>query len=364
MRSEIDGAERVFVAEYDFSKFFNNISHSHIEETLESKRFALTPVELMIIRGFLRAMPVPQGEYQYGCAAPVRTRGIPQGTAISLFLANIAAWKIDHALESIGVGFIRYADDTVIWSKDYAAICDAVSALNEHGTAMGVDINYNKSPGISILTPSSVPEKSVEMKSVHSLEFLGYNLEIGHAKIKNKACHRIKAKVLAIIYDNLLREVLLGGLSPDRLDGSIDKDYVVLILQLRRYLYGDMSEKLVQRYQRGDVPFRRFKGLMAAYPHLSDSNQLLELDGWLLDSIYLALRKRYRILENSGVQAPAPSGTTREGLLSLRTTSNRTGENVDLRVPSFRRIANIIRRASIAYGTSGIVSSLPYGYYE
>jgi len=42
--------------------------------------------------------------------SPRRERGIPQGTSISLFLANVAPWDLDRSLERLGVSFVRYAD--------------------------------------------------------------------------------------------------------------------------------------------------------------------------------------------------------------------------------------------------------------
>lgn len=50
-------------------------------------------------------------------------------------------WKIDKTLEKSGLKFARYADDTVIWSPDYAAICKSFTIINDFSKEAGVPIN-------------------------------------------------------------------------------------------------------------------------------------------------------------------------------------------------------------------------------
>ena len=294
---------------------------------------------------------------------PPRPRGIPQGTAVSLILANLAAWEVDRELERLGVGFVRYADDTLVWSHDYSSICRAVEVLHERAGEMGVAINREKSPGVSLLVPPATPAESVEIKAITSLDFLGYELSMGSARIRQRSEEKIRARMEALVYDNLLREPLFGTQHPDRLTGKVDRDYVTLLLQLRRYLYGDLAEKQVRRYQRGEIPHRRFKGLMSAYPMLTDSDQLRNLDGWLLDHIYLALRKCTRLLKSAGYPAlPLPHDVPKADLTSLRGLSTSHGQTIDLSVPSLRRMATVLRRASRVHGPAGVGSALPYDY--
>jgi len=362
VRSEIDTSARVFVAEYDFSAFFDNIDRAHVIDVLGDGRFVLTGVERSAIESFLKVGGVDFGSYSEE-SPPVRSRGIPQGTAVSLVLANLAAWEIDRELERLGVGFVRYADDTLIWSSDYASICAAADVLHSRAEAMGVSINQRKSPGISLLLRPGTPPETGEMKSISKVSFLGYDLGIGEAEIKAESIARIKSRLEQLVFNNLLREPLNGCQEPVQLGAAVDRDYVTLLLQMRRYLYGDLTEKQVRRYQRGEVPFRRFKGLMAAYPMLSDSDQLRLLDGWLLSTLHLALQKRTRLLERQGfTNLPSPHGLDRSALPKLRGVSTRHQGMIDLSVPSFRRMATVIQRSSRAYGAAGVGAGLPYGY--
>jgi hypothetical protein len=64
----------------------------------------------------LAAPTLEQSKYTTSYKPLSQGFGIPQGTSISLFLANVAAYALDRRLETLGVGFVRYADDTIIWS--------------------------------------------------------------------------------------------------------------------------------------------------------------------------------------------------------------------------------------------------------
>jgi RNA-directed DNA polymerase len=130
--SDLRSTRRVFLAEYDFSKYFDSISHDYVWKVLEERQFLISPLEKLVLEGFLQSNLQRPDDYlkRSPASATVRTHGLPQGTSVSLFLANVAAWELDRALERIGVGFARYADDTLIWSPDYSRICDAVQALS------------------------------------------------------------------------------------------------------------------------------------------------------------------------------------------------------------------------------------------
>lgn len=124
---------------------------------------------------------------------------------------------------------------------------------------------------------------------------------------------------------------------------TFDRDYAVTIARLRRYLYGDLSEREVRKYQAQGAPLRRFKGVMAAFPLLDDTEALRTLDAWILSCLWLAVRKRGELLEAQGfTDLPRPHGESRAKLRTLRVLSESSGEMIDLRAPSVRRIARIL----------------------
>lgn len=345
---------RLFIAEFDFRQYFDSISHEHIERILRDQRFFVTPVELSVIRSFLAAPTCEQATYDVH-STDNRARGIPQGTSISLFLANIAAHPLDIRLERIGVGFARFADDTLIWSDDYAQICRAADALHEMADEMGVDLNLGKSPGINIL---AIPGAQAEFNSKTSVEFLGYSISSEAISIRPKNVAEIKDWISYLVYSNLLEQPLRGNFVAARVAPHIDRDYVVLLFQLRRYLYGDLSESQLRRFLTHDTPRIHYRGLMSFYPIVNDEEQLRSLDGWLLHTVYTTLRRRAALFAPAGLASlPAPHGLSPEGLVHFTGTTSK-GPTLDLRLPSFLRMARLLKTASQAHGANAISNRL------
>lgn len=364
VKSEFKAHRRLFIAEYDFSKFFDNIEHEHIRRILTDK-FLLTEIERQAIEGFLRVAPSDQSSYE-SSGNVSRERGIPQGTSISLFLANVAAWELDRELEKMGVGFVRYADDTLIWAIDYNSICNAVNSIYEQANHIGVTVNAAKSPGVRLLIKPGDPS---EIKSTHHIDYLGYRLGIGVASLKSSTIDKIKKRIEQLIYWGLLCEPLRQTQNPERLSPNVDRDYVSTIWRIRRYLYGNLSEKAVGRYQRQEIPLRRFQGIMSAYPLVDDTNELKELDNWIFTRLFLTVRKRTSLLRAAGFgpDLPPPHDYNSSSLRTLETTAASTGETIDLTVPSVRRIASVLRSAAAQHGPSVIGKSNPYrktDFYE
>ncbi|MNX67188.1 reverse transcriptase [compost metagenome] len=357
--SEFGLSNRLFVAEFDFSKYFDNVSHDHIERMLKDYRFYVTEREMHVVRGFLRAPRLDIDEYDVASTA-FESRGIPQGTSISLFLANIAAFPLDRKLEQMGVGFVRYADDTLIWSPSYSAICEAVNALEEAATEMGVAINLRKSDGISILTESN---SASEFKNKSSVSFIGYSINGNRISISDRSIAKAKKHISYLVYSNLIQPLKQGSFVASRISPGVDRDYVVAIFQIRRYLYGDLSETQLRKHIAGIVPKIHYRGLMSFYPIVDDDDLLRELDGWLLGTLARALRLREKLLRRRGVGSlPKPHGLTRYQLIYFTTNSSK-GDFIDLRVPSFFRMASLLRKATRMYGPNAIAHPESGEYY-
>lgn len=345
------GSGRIFIAEYDFTKYFDTIDQDHIRRTLKDERFLVTDSELAVIEAFLGStLPVLAGSYDE-LSGERRTQGIPQGTSISLFLANVALTPLDRSLERLGVGFVRYADDTLIWSHDYQQICLAAEAIHAHAAAIGSVVNQTKSSGIRLLLH---PGAEGEIESTIQTDFIGYRLKLDDLAIKESTVAKVKDRLKVLMFENLLRAPMEGNFEPNQL-GKVDRDYVTFIWQARRYLYGDLSETELRRYLNGGVRMRRFKGFMAFYPLVTDWDQLLELDRWLATEAWLAMRKRGRILRSQGhVSLPPPHGLDRQSLIRFQRKSASTGGTLDLRIPSFLRIASAITKAAKVHGPNQI----------
>lgn len=359
--SDIKGKGRVFVAEYDFSKYFDSILHGHIWRILEERNFLMNGIEKEVIKQFLQVPTLPIDDYQES-SDEKRERGVPQGTSMSLFLANVAAWPLDRALERLGVGFARYADDTLIWSHDYGRICAAAESLDDVATSIGAKLNLSKSEGISLFGPLTAPKELASTKS--RIDFVGYSFSSSGTGIRPSTMERIRNRISYLVYKNLLEEPKRGNFVLARFAPPVDRDYVVLIYQLRRYLYGDLSERKLWRYLGKTTPRIHYKGVMAFYPLVDEPGLLQGLDGWLLHTVWTSLRVRGRLIESAGYKCSvAPHGLSREELLDLRASSS-GGSVLDLRLPSFVRMGKLLRRAAEVHGANAIAHRRSNRYYR
>lgn len=361
VKTEFVREHRLFVAEYDFSKFFDTVEHEFLLEALDLMGIIRTPLEQFVIERFLEAPEPYLTLEEKSVVRSNRTRGIPQGTSLSLFLANVAASELDRALERLGVGFARYADDTLIWSSDYGRICEAASALHEASHQIGSAINAEKSPGIRLLTREETV--NAEMASTKNIDYLGHTIGLRSVRMKHASTRRIKKRIDQLIYTNLLLEPKSGTQASERLT-SMDRDYATLIWQLRRYLYGPLTEKEIHRFQTGAIPPMSFEGVMSFFPLLDDEKQLKDLDVWIATRIWLALRRRTQLLKSAALPVPLPHGLDRSELIGFKAVSSRTGDLIDLRMPSVQKIANLIRLAVSTHGLGVIAGATPLYLYD
>lgn len=339
--------ERMFIAEYDFSDFFGSIDHNSLFLQFTKNGFFISEEEIHVIQSFL------SDEF----------KGIPQGTSISLFLANLVCWKLDSDLERQGLKFARYADDTVIWSPDYSSICKAAEIVENFSKRAGVAINQKKSYGINLLINSG---GKAEITSKESFDFLGYSIGINSVSIKKKSEQKIKRKIAYLLYRNLIQPVKSKPLRA-LIIPSNDKDpaFLTAILQIRRYLYGGLSNKQMLEYIQGRSNIIEFKGVMSFYPLVNNEEQLKGLDGWLLSVIHRAIEKRMALLKthNYSVERSFPFKTTRNNLVSECREKKIGGKRL-LEIPSFMLIYRTLKKGLNDYGIKKVMNpkSLNYDY--
>jgi len=339
--------ERTFLAEFDFSDFFGSISHKYLKEQFSENGFYISPEERFVITSFLKERKV----------------GIPQGTSISLFLANLTCWKFDQDLEREGVKFSRYADDTIVWSPEYAKICNSFGLINEFSRTAGVKINPTKSEGISLLTKDGLPS---EIVAKTSLDFLGYCLSVDKVSIKNKSVKKIQKQISYILYRNLIQPLKQTKLAGQTIpENDRDKNFLSAICEVRRYMYGGLSKKQMKDYLSGRTKRIYFKGVMSFYPLVDDVEQLTQLDGWLLSVVQRVLRLRCKLLSGHGYHCSHsfPFNASKQKLLERCATETISGKNL-LEIPSFLLIHKVLKKGLEESGIERVMNpdSLNYDY--
>ncbi|HBC7428462.1 TPA: hypothetical protein KEY68_000696 [Providencia rettgeri] len=341
---------RTFIAEFDFSDFFGSISHKFLYEQFNKNGFYISPEEQYVIKAFLANRKV----------------GIPQGTSISLFLANLTCWRFDQSLEREGVKFSRYADDTIVWTPSYAKICNSFTLINEFAKDAGVQINASKSDGISLLTKDKFPS---EMAAKNSVDFLGYTLSVEKTSIKDKSVKKIKKQISYILYRNLiqpLREKTLAGQTIPSNDR--DNNLLSAICQIRRYMYGSLNNKQIKDYLSGRTKRIYFKGIMSFYPLVNNEKQLAELDGWLISITYRAIQLRKKLLLNRwnfNRSMNFPFNVKRDDLLKRCAAIKIKGKPL-LELPSFLLIHKALQKGLLETGIEKVMNpeSLNYDYKQ
>lgn len=337
---------RAFVAEFDFSDFFGSISHEYLRKQFDTNGFYVSDQERVVIDAFL-------GD---------REKGIPQGTSISLFLANLVCWRLDKSLEALGVKFARYADDTVIWSSSYQKVCDAFTLINEFSSSAGVKINANKSEGISLLTRKGLPSELSSTKN--SIEFLGYAISVDAVSIKASSVEKIQKQVSYILYRNLiqpLRGSMLKGLKIP--SNGKDEALLTAMMQIRRYLYGGLTSHQLKSYIDGRSKKIKFKGIMSFYPLVDDTEQLTHLDGWLVSTLYRTLKLRANLLAKWGHERRAdfPFSISRNDLVKAFRSELVHGKPL-LEIPSFLLIQRALHAGLKNKGIEGVMNPMSNEY--
>ncbi|WP_027317961.1 reverse transcriptase domain-containing protein [Bacteroides graminisolvens] len=347
---ELTNVSRIFVAEFDFSDFFGSINHDFLFKQFEENAFLISELDKYIIHAFIDDFEV----------------GIPQGTSISLFLANLVCWKLDRRLENEGIRFARYADDTIIWSKEYAKISKAFDIISEFSKESGIRINKKKSAGINLLQSKELESEFQSTKEY--IEFLGYRISYENIGIKDTSIQKIKKQISYLLYRNLIQPIKSEPFKAIKIPSNgLDRDFMTAIMQVRRYLYGNMTENVLRRYVNGTYKRLSFKGIMSFYPLITDESQMKYLDQWLVSTIINVIRKREKLLiqhnPNFNVNQ-FPFNCDKDSLIIKCKHEEVFGKKGLMQIPSFLRIYKALRLGLTREGIEKIMNPNSFSYYD
>lgn len=327
---------RVFVSEFDFKDFFGSVDHDYLISQLDCNGFFISEDEKKLIKNFLN----------------INSKGIPQGTSISLFLANLVCWKLDKRLEDEGLRYARYADDTIIWSSEYSKITKSFDIISDFSKEAKIEINLKKSAGISLLKKKDMPSEISQTKS--EVEFLGYRLSVDKVGIKDASVMKIKKQISYLLYRNLIQPLDGKNRSTIIVPNSINNDpsFLTAIMQIRRFLYGSLNEDKLSKYLNGTYKQLAFKGIMSYYPLITDEDQLKELDSWLFNTILNSIELRRKKFLNRGIDVSKffPYNCDRQSILKTCKDIKIEKKKRLLQIPSFMKIYKAIKKGLIDVG--------------
>ncbi|WP_202325925.1 reverse transcriptase domain-containing protein [Mesorhizobium sp. 113-3-9] len=344
--------EKVFVSQYDFSKYFDNIGHSFVTRSLGlSGPFLTTSMERALIQS------VMTHTFSDGLSSGVRSVGTPQGNTLSLFVANVAAHSLDQELSILNGSFARFADDCVVINYAYEDALKCAEAFAKFSEVSGVSINRDKSIGIRLFS-----ERPAEMANIGHFNFLSYRFSPSGLSVSEKSIRTIKLRCAKIIYNNLLLHPRrTGKISAKRFGaGFYDWDLVTCINELRKYIYGGLSQSKLEGYLAGTTKVGRVLGAVSYFSLVEQGHQFRALDGWLLDVIRRALKKRREIVK-------AAVGKTLKPVTMKKLTSgewyNFPGLDMETKMPSFFLAWRSARKSWAQHGLGGVdTTGMGYSY--
>jgi RNA-directed DNA polymerase len=203
---------------------------------------------------------------------------------------------LDIEIEREGAVFARYADDTIILCSTYEMAHRCANRMLAHGTRFRTEINFDKSKGIFLITR----EPKGEVRSARYFDFLGNRVSQTDVTVAGRSVRRIKRKISEIIHRHLILYPSKSLFSTTRIGaGSLDWDMVTCINEIRRYLYGQVTEAdFTAALANAEAPLKKTRSLLSYYPLVTDPTIFRQLDGWLVSAIRRAQKRRKDLIKD------------------------------------------------------------------
>ena len=342
--------EKFYAIQIDFTKFFDSIPSGYLRNQIYSQNSSrLTKHEKFVFEQFLHHEYASPVDYPKNLFSR-RYRGTPQGSSVSLLLANLANNELDIALDSETGKFVRFADDIVALCNTYDQAQNVERRFYEHCERSGLSINWEKSPGTAII--SKYPR---EMRSFTGFDYLGYRFSDSGLAIPNKSVKRLKSRISRLLNVYLIHYLKYGynlqrsSTTPNQFDW----DLLGFIYELRASLYGGLHEADIEAFLNGGKRLPQMRGLMGFYCLVEDSTAFKSLDGWLLSMTRRAMAKRNKILigqYSSRCPTPSNKDLATGAWLDLGSWLDKKGNQPDPRMPSFVRGWRAARKYYASFG--------------
>lgn len=218
-----------WVIECDIADFFNQLPLSLLWQQLSQ---LLPEREHQSIEFIKKLMEV---DYILDEQSFNREKGLIQGSPLSPVLANFYLSHIDEALQDENICFVRYADDILIFCREYENVDSIVKHLEHLLSNLGLSLNIEKNNIINI-------EKG--------FEFLGFYFDRDGHHDKQAVAHLAQKKPL----------VIMGEHKYLKLNGSA--------IEIRQTLF-QQKEKLSSSSSQllNIVPLRRIEQLLIFGQH-------------------------------------------------------------------------------------------------
>lgn len=251
VRAITDGLSRAsvdtWICSTDIRHFYDSIIRRRLLEIV-SKRIPLG-VATRLVRLAIETPTVPRDSRRASREEFMSARGVPQGLAISNILASIYMYSVDESMGRVGVTYVRYVDDVLMYGPR-----DAVMAAH---TLLAAKLRWR---GLS-LHPLQSPKTQIQ-EIQKPFGYLGYRFCIPKVTVRDATVERflnsVASKFSDFRHNKASRLNRFKYLTEDRL-----KD--IFILELNEKITGAVSEN------------RRY-GWIAYFSQINDHSLLYRMD--------------------------------------------------------------------------------------
>lgn len=131
--------------------------------------------------------------------------------------------------------------------------------------------------------------------------------------------------------------------------------------EIRRYVYGSITEAEIDHFITKGTKIRPLRGFVGFCALVDNIQQFRELDGWMVDILQRALKKRYARIAalTGGVVKVVPHHET-----LIDGSWHHSALNVDTRLPSFARAWRAARKRFKMHGLEGLKNPSYYSDFS
>lgn len=177
-----------YIFKTDIESFYDNIVHKELIRILSEKITAKR--EAILIKRAIETLTLPIIHKKEELKSNKRTRGVPQGLAISNILANIYLHKSDTIFNNNSLFYRRYVDDMlfIVKKEDESKINSVVENELE---PLGLKIHKND-------------DKTCFVPITDSFDYLGYSITMPVVSIKKKNVEKYISSISSLfsLYNN------------------------------------------------------------------------------------------------------------------------------------------------------------------
>jgi retron-type reverse transcriptase len=177
-----------YIFKTDIESFYDNIVHKELIRIISEK--ISTKREITLIRRAIETAAVPIVHKKEDLKNNKRTKGVPQGLAISNILANIYLHKSDTIFDNNSLFYLRYVDDMlfIVKKEDEEVISSIVEKELE---TLGLSIHKND-------------DKTCFVPIDGAFDYLGYSIKMPVVSIKKRNIEKYLSSLSSLfsVYNN------------------------------------------------------------------------------------------------------------------------------------------------------------------